>query len=57
MKRIINKIKFTFFAIPKTLAEQVNQNTSKIGFLTFIMMLIMVIMGFIGKLPMWSILK
>lgn len=57
MKTIKNLFKFTFISAPKTLADQVVYNSAKIGFLTVLIMILMVFMTLFGNLPIWSIIK
>ena len=57
MKAIKRLFKYTFISTPKTIAEMVQFNSDRIGFLTVMIMIIMVFMAMFGKLPMWTIIK
>lgn len=57
MKTIKRLFKYTFISTPKTISEMVQFNSDRIGFLTVMIIIIMVFMAMFGKLPMWTIIK
>ena len=57
MKTLKKLFKYTFISTPKTMVEMVEFNSARIGILTVVIMIIMVVLGFIGHLPMWTIVK
>ena len=57
MKTIKRLFNYTFISAPKGIADMVQFNSDRIGFLTVMIMIIIVFMAMFGKLPMWSILK
>ena len=57
MNKIIKFIKFTFFTTPKDAWELANQNSGKIGFLTVLVMVLIVYLALIGYLPTWTVIK
>ena len=57
MKTLKNLFKYTFISAPKTVAEMVEFNSARIGFLTGVIMIIMVFMAMFGLLPMWTVVK
>ena len=57
MNKVIKFIKFTFFTTPKDAWELANQNQGKIGFLTVMIMCLIVYLALIGYFPTWSFIK
>lgn len=57
MSKLKQLIKLTFFTTPKSAWELAEQNQSKIGFLTVLIMAIIIYLAMIGVLNTWTIIK
>lgn len=57
MKNLIELVKFTFFTTPRSAAMWAQQNEQRIGFVTVIIMILIVFLTLFGQLPTWSFIK
>lgn len=57
MKTILKFIKFTFFTTPRSALEWAQQNEQRLGTLTVVAMVIIVLLMLFGQLPTWTFIK
>lgn len=57
MDKIINFVKFTFFTTPRSAAMWAQQNEQRIGFMTVMIMILIVFLTLFGQLPTWTFIK
>lgn len=57
MHNLIQLVKFTFFTTPRSAAMWAQQNEQRIGFITVMIMILIVFLTLFGQLPTWTFIK